>query len=85
LCGNNVVILESRFLTTWPMRPRVLDVHYWPLADTPIATSNARFRRGVKQMPIAFTRCGNRYGRLHATIASGRVRLATDGGSKIAR
>ena len=25
------------------------------------------------------------YGALHATIASGRVRLATDGGAKIAR
>jgi hypothetical protein len=40
-------------------------------------------------------RCGRRarlidasaidYGALHATIASGRVRLATDGGAKMAR
>ena len=27
----------------------------------------------------------NGYGALHATMASGRVRLATDGGAKIAR
>ena len=28
---------------------------------------------------------GSRYGALQATMASGRVRLATDGGAKIAR
>src|SRR5262249_48858931 len=35
---------------------------------------------------IDASRCvGKRYSALHVTIASGRVRLATDGGAKIAR
>jgi hypothetical protein len=36
-----------------------------------------------KVLPLTAMAIG--YGALHATIASGRVRLATDGGAKIAR
>jgi hypothetical protein len=44
----------------------------------------------VFQVTGAFAECcfynnAIRYRTLHATIASGRVRLATDGGAKIAR
>ena len=50
-----------------------------------VVTTSLRSLRATWSAKLSTTRSGPSYGALHATIASGRLRLATDGGAKIAR